>query len=101
MAPAHICYGNNNRTVAVRVPDCRPKRIEYRVPSSSSDALLAVFIVLKSSLIGIVNNYESHVQIFGNAFEGQYSLEPIASSLEQARQMFNPKFFQQHEIFKS
>ena len=93
MAPAHICYGNNNRTVAVRVPDCRPKRIEYRVPSSSSDALLAVFIVLKSSLTGIINNYQNYTQIFGNAFEEQYGLKPIARSLEEAKQMFNPNFF--------
>jgi glutamine synthetase len=93
MAPTHICYGNNNRTVAVRVPDQKPTRIEYRICSSLSNPYIAIFVMLKSSLFGIQNKYDSYPQIFGNAFDQQYMLKPIVKNLNDAIKNFTPNFF--------
>jgi glutamine synthetase len=93
MAPTHVCYGNNNRTTAVRIPDSKPSRLEYRVCSPMSDVYTSVFIILKSSLIGIKNEYGHYPQIFGNAYEDQYQLQQIATNIEAATTAFNPLFF--------
>lgn len=95
MAPTKVCYGNNNRSVAVRVPGTKPLRLEHRVCSNNADPKTAIFIILKSALLGVQNKYKHYPKIFGNAFDGQYELESIASSLSQAEKFFDPNFFKE------
>ncbi len=93
MAPTHVAYGNNNRTVALRIPDSRPTRLEHRLCSPLSDLYVAAFIILKSSYVGMKNQYQHYQKIFGNAFDAQYNLEPLARSCKEARLAFNTEFF--------
>ena len=93
MAPTHICYGNNNRTVAIRVPQAKPIRIEHRLCSNYSNPYKALFILLKSSMLGIENRFEQYSQIFGNAFDNQYNLEALPLNTTQAQKLFNINFF--------
>lgn len=79
MAPTHICYGNNNRTTMIRIPDSLPKRLEHRLAASDADLSMVIFAILDSIKKGIVNyeNIKTIPKIFGNAFDKQYSLEKI------------------------
>lgn len=79
MAPTHICYGGNNRTVAVRIPDSLPKRIEHRVSSADADPALVIYTILSAiydgmSDLGQIGEYN---KIYGNAFDNQYNLKEI------------------------
>jgi glutamine synthetase len=95
MTPTHVCYGNHNRTVAARLPQNPPRRIEYRLCSNYSDPYRALFIILKSSLFGIKNKLNNYSQIFGNAFDPQYNLTKLPENLFQAKKLFNINFFLQ------
>jgi glutamine synthetase len=97
-APTHICYGNNNRTAAIRVPSEKPLRLEHRIFSNLTDVYTAVFIILKSALLGMQNKMVNYSQIFGNAFDAQYNLQPIAKTFEEALESFNPNFFLEETI---
>ena len=81
MAPTHICYGGNNRTVAIRIPDAEPKRLEHRVSAASSDPALVIYEILDSIARGIAAPEDMSVysKIYGNAFDPQYKLRKIAS----------------------
>ncbi|AVP87620.1 glutamine synthetase [Candidatus Phycorickettsia trachydisci] len=94
MAPTKVCYGNNNRSVAVRIPGTKPIRLEYRVCSNNTDPTTAMFIVLKSVLLGLESKYKYHFKVFGNAFDDQYDLESIAKSLSEAERLFDRNFFE-------
>ena len=93
LSPTHVSYGNNNRTTAIRIPTSKPLRIEHRICSNNCDPYIALFIILKSSIIGINNKYQHYQQIFGNAFDEQYKLEQLPASLQQAGKLFNINFF--------
>lgn len=93
MAPTKVCYGNNNRSVAVRIPGTKPMRLEHRACSNNTDPTTAIFVILKSALLGIQDKYKHYIKIFGNAFDEQYELESIASNLSQAEKFFDPNFF--------
>lgn len=94
MAPTKVCYGNNNRSVAVRIPGTKPIRLEHRVCSNNTDPTIAMFIILKSVLLGLENKYKHHFKVFGNAFDDQYELESIADSLSAAEKFFDLDFFE-------
>ena len=81
MAPTHICYGGNNRTVAIRIPDAEPKRLEHRVSAANSDSALVIYEIMDSIAKGLAIPEEISVysKIHGNAFDLQYKLRKIAS----------------------
>jgi glutamine synthetase len=95
MAPTHVCHGPNNRSVAVRIPDSLPKRLEHRVSSSLCDPYLAIFAILKAILLGLQNpeHITKYPIVYGNAFDPQYRLTPLPQTIEEARKLFNKKFF--------
>ncbi|WP_425364155.1 hypothetical protein [Candidatus Tisiphia endosymbiont of Hybos culiciformis] len=95
MAPTNVSFGNNNRTVAVRIPDSSPRRVEHRIASPLTDPYLAIFTILNSILLGLefpdkINNIN---KIYGNAFDQQYNLVPLPKSLAEALELFNLQFF--------
>ena len=79
MAPTHICYGGNNRTVAIRIPDSKPKRLEHRLAGANADPHNVLYIILKSIKDGIQKPgiIKPCKKIFGNAFDKQYGLKKI------------------------
>ena len=79
MAPTHICYGGNNRTVAIRIPDSMPRRLEHRVPAASADPAAVVYAILVSIATGLSSQVDTktYAKIFGNASDKQYGLKRI------------------------
>lgn len=51
MAPTHVSYGGNNRSVAIRTPNVAPKRLEHRLSSPETDPYIAILTILKSILL--------------------------------------------------
>ncbi|MCP5369567.1 MAG: glutamine synthetase [Rickettsiaceae bacterium] len=79
MAPTHICWGGNNRSVMIRIPDSLPKRIEHRLPAASADPALLFHNLLNSidQYLKKVEQLDILPKIYGNAFEEQYNLLKI------------------------
>ena len=79
MAPTHISYGNNNRTVMIRMPDSYPKRLEHRLAAADADPYLVIYAILNSIFQGIPNYAKINrlEKIYGNAFDTQYNLMMI------------------------
>lgn len=95
MAPTNVSFGNNNRTVAVRIPDLIPKRLEHRLSSPLTDPYTAIFTILNSIMLGLestpqINNLN---MIYGNAFDQQYNLVPLPRSLSEALELFKLEFY--------
>ncbi len=79
MAPTHICYGGNNRSVAIRIPDSKPKRLEHRLAAASADPALVIYAMLSSIDNGLKNpeSIKPATKIHGNAWDAQYGLIEI------------------------
>jgi len=79
MAPTHISYGGNNRTVLIRMPDSKPKRLEHRLAGANADPVAVIYSILHSIKKGIENfaDIESLAKTFGNASDPQYALRKI------------------------
>ena len=79
MAPTHVCWGGNNRSVMIRIPDVLPKRIEHRLPSSSADPALLFYGFLKAIEQSLCKKEggAASLKIYGNAFDEQYNLQKI------------------------
>lgn len=80
MAPTHIAYGNNNRTLLIRIPDSSPRRLEHRLPAADADVTIVIYNILQSIKKGIEKpeNIKEIPKIFGNAFDPQYKLQKIS-----------------------
>ncbi len=79
MAPTHICWGGNNRTALIRIPDAYPRRLEHRLPSSDANPHLVLRAILESIILGLENPHliTKIGKIHGNAFDKQYNLQKI------------------------
>jgi glutamine synthetase len=79
MAPTHISYGGNNRSVLIRIPDSKPTRIEHRLAGANTDPTSVIYVILESIRRGLLNPEEVKAlpKIFGNAFDSQYNLQKI------------------------
>ncbi|MFV0251116.1 MAG: glutamine synthetase [Rickettsia aeschlimannii] len=95
MAPTHISYGGNNRSVAVRTPNAFPKRLEHRLSSPETDPYIAIFTILKSILLALKSpsSLQTIEKIYGNAFDPQYNLTPLPTSSQESLMLFKPDFF--------
>jgi glutamine synthetase len=57
--PAHICYGQGNRDVLVRIPDGpRTKRLEFRSADASCNPYLAIAAIIAAGIDGIKNEID-------------------------------------------
>lgn len=74
-APTKICWGLNNRSVAIRVPDSKPKRLEHRVSGADVVPELVCKAVIDAAKYGIDNKVSAGEPVFGNAWDGKYSYE--------------------------
>lgn len=90
MAPTHICFGGNNRSTAIRIPDVKPKRLEHRISSPETDEYLAICAILEAIYQGITHpaSIQSYAKIHGNAFDEQYNLTPLPATIEEAIKLY-------------
>lgn len=95
-APVNLSFGADNRTCAIRIPQItkqKPgKRIEYRVAAAGADPFLSLAAILLSISYEAKGEktgaYPEFTQIFGNAFDQQYSLKDFCKSLKEAEEKF-------------
>jgi glutamine synthetase len=82
MAPTHICYGGNNRTTLIRIPDSLPKRIEHRLASADANPYEVIYAILSSIYSGLKHPQQITKidKIYGNAYDPQYNLVKILRS---------------------
>jgi glutamine synthetase len=76
-APTKICWGRNNRSVLMRVPDSKPKRIEHRLAGADANPAAVMAAVMNAAAHGIENKIEPSEPIFGNAWDAVYVREAI------------------------
>lgn len=116
IAPINLSFGADNRSCAIRVPSLKApficpqeghehksnygRRIEYRVPAANVDLhlLLAAILLVLSSDEEYSKEFE---QIYGNAFDKQYDLESLCSSIEEAKDNFRKDDNFVRKIFES
>ena len=69
-APTAICWGYENRTVAIRVPSGSPsaRRIEHRVAGGDVNPYLMLAAILGAALAGIEDRGEAPAPVTGNAY---------------------------------
>lgn len=79
MAPTRICWGGNNRTVMIRIPDTAPRRLEHRLAGANSDPAKVIFAILHCIKRGLTHQSQvrQYDKVHGNAFDPQYKLEKI------------------------
>ena len=70
-APTGICWGYENRTAAIRIPDGpgAARRIEHRVAGGDINPYLLFAAVLGGALEGVENAIEPPAPIEGNAYD--------------------------------
>ncbi|MFN3936742.1 MAG: glutamine synthetase family protein [Gemmobacter sp.] len=69
-APVSICWGYENRTVAIRIPSGSPqaRRIEHRIAGGDVNPYLMLAAILGAALIGIEDRMEPPPPVTGNAY---------------------------------
>jgi glutamine synthetase len=94
-APAHVCWGHNNRSALVRVPMYKPQkgqstRVEYRALDSACNPYLAYALLLAAGLEGIEQVYElppgaeDNVWALTERERRALGIEPLPASLAEA-----------------
>ena len=76
-APTKICWGGNNRSVALRIPDAKPKRIEHRLACADVAPLPLLKHIIAAADYGMQNRVAPPAKVFGNAWEDKYDFERI------------------------
>lgn len=81
--PSTISWGNNNRTVAIRIPppESGPRRIEHRVASANADPFAVCSAILAGTLYGLRKKQPPPGKIYGNAYLDQYGLQPLPRTM--------------------
>ena len=88
-APTAICWGYENRTVAVRVPSGSPsaRRIEHRVAGGDVNPYLMLAAILGAGLMGIEQQLQAPPPVTGNAY-AMPDLRQIPASWAEAIDIF-------------
>lgn len=88
--PVKVCWGANNRTTALRLPESLDglKHIEHRVPGADADPYAALAAILLGIGYGLTHHSEPGEQVHGNAFMDQYDFPLLPKTLEEAQRQF-------------
>ena len=92
LTPSTVSWGKNNRTTAIRIPDSHPsnrnRRIEFRVPSASSDLSNCIIFLLTSAIYGIKKMLLPGDCIYGNANDTTYNLVSLHKNVDDMKIAF-------------
>lgn len=97
-APSYVCWGHNNRSALIRVPDYKPEqrkfaRIEYRAPDPSMNPYLGLAVIIEAGLKGIENRLElpeeaeDDVWLLSEAERKALGIEALPDSLKAAKDL--------------
>jgi glutamine synthetase len=86
LSPSSVCWGKDNRSAALRVPEDAPacRRVECRVPTPDADPVSALSCILLSMEYGLARGLSCPPPLFGNGFDAQYGLTKLPRSREEA-----------------
>lgn len=101
-APVNIEWGEENRTVGLRVPQASPesRRVENRLPGADTNPYLAMAANLACGYLGMVNDLKPRKQVTGRAgaeadpdvpFNLEAALE-IMAECQEMRDLLGPTF---------
>ena len=76
-APTKICWGGNNRSVAIRVPDAKPKRLEHRIACADVPPQPLIEYIIDAARYGMENKIVPTDKVYGNAWDDKYVFEAI------------------------
>ena len=70
-APVNVEWGEENRTVGLRVPDASPqnRRVENRLPGADANPYIAIAASLLCGYIGMVEEVNPSAQVKGRGYE--------------------------------
>jgi len=73
-APTSICWGFDNRSVALRVPASSPQaaRIEHRIAGADANPYFVLVGVLAGMLLGLQDRKDPPPPVVGNAYEKKH-----------------------------
>ncbi|GGB53145.1 glutamine synthetase [Roseibium aquae] len=73
-APTSICWGYDNRSVALRVPASSPEaaRIEHRIAGADANPYLVLTGILAGMLEGLTAKVDPPAPVIGNAYEKKH-----------------------------
>lgn len=101
-APVNVEWGEENRTVGLRVPDSDPqnRRVENRLPGADANPYLAIAASLLCGYIGMVEELTPSQPVKGRGYERRnlrlpLTLEAALERMETCRQLekyLSPKF---------
>jgi glutamine synthetase len=101
-APVNIEWGEENRTVGLRVPQASPesRRVENRLPGADTNPYLAMAANLACGYLGMVNDLKPRKPVTGRAgaeadpdvpFNLEAALE-IMAECQEMRDLLGPTF---------
>ena len=117
-APVNVEWGEENRTVGLRVPDAGPqsRRVENRLPGADANPYLAIAASLLCGYIGMVEGIDASAPVQGRGYERRnlrlpLTIEDALERMENSRalvQYLGKKFITgyvatkraEHENFK-
>lgn len=81
--PSKISWGNNNRSVAIRIPgkESGARRLEHRVATADANPLAVCAAILAGGLYGLEKKLIPPEKIYGNAYLTQYGLKSLPKNL--------------------
>ncbi|MGL9718024.1 MAG: glutamine synthetase [Wolbachia sp.] len=76
--PTTVSWGVNNRTAAIRIPDCGSKcRLEHRVPGADCSLEKVLAAIIEGITFGIENKITPPNRVYGIASDPQYKMESL------------------------
>lgn len=116
-APVYLCWGDKNRSAAIRVPEVTrealtrnhgaPVRIELRWPDPECNPYLAFAAIFKAGLDGILNNTQHIAPINRNLYNDSpeqiraAGISVLPGSLEESLDLFEKSEFAKELLSKS
>ncbi|MDV7212020.1 L-glutamine synthetase [Azotobacter beijerinckii] len=101
-APVNVEWGEENRTVGLRVPDSAPhnRRVENRLPGADANPYLAIAASLLCGYIGMVEQLQPSAPVQGRGYERRslrlpLTLEAALERMENCRALeryLSPRF---------
>ncbi|MFN3172408.1 MAG: glutamine synthetase family protein [Hyphomicrobiales bacterium] len=93
-APASLSWGENNRSVAIRLPEAEPpaRRLEHRLAGADANPYIVTALVLAGMLKGMDDAADPPSPVEGNAYTDQ-SLTHLSPFMDDAIERFATSAF--------
>jgi glutamine synthetase len=93
-APASLSWGENNRSVAIRLPEAEPpaRRLEHRLAGADANPYIVTALVLAGMVKGMDDAVDPSAAVDGNAYTDA-SLKRLSPFMDDAIERFDASAF--------